>query len=63
MDFKPDVVKLILKLKNLGFTTILATMTTQAQLDIYSKKNKKMLQQMNIEEAFNMITRKEELKL
>lgn len=62
MDFKPDVVELILKLKSLGFTVVLATMTTQVQLDIYSKKNKKMLQQMNIEEVFDLITRKEDVK-
>ena len=62
MDFKPDVVELISKLKSLGFTVVLATMTTQVQLDIYSKKNKKMLQQMNIEEVFDLITRKEDVK-
>lgn len=62
MDFKPDVVELILKLKNLGFTLILATMTTQFQLDIYSKINKRMLEQMNISEVFDLITRKEDVK-
>jgi HAD superfamily hydrolase (TIGR01509 family) len=62
MDFKPNVVELILKLKSLGFTVALATMTTQVQLDIYSKKNRKMLQQMNIEEAFDLITRKEDVQ-
>lgn len=62
MDFKPDVVPLILKLKKVGFIVILATMTTQVQLDIYSKKNKKMLQQMNIEEIFDLITKKEDVK-
>lgn len=62
MDFKPDVVELILKLKNLGFTLVLATMTTQIQLDIYSKKNKRMLEQMNIAEVFDLITRKEDVK-
>lgn len=62
MDFKPDVVSLILKLKKAGFIVILATMTTQVQLDIYSKKNKKMLQQMNIEEIFDLITKKEDVK-
>ena len=35
MDFKPNVVELILKLKSLGFIVALATMTTQVQLDIY----------------------------
>lgn len=43
MDFKPDVVNLVLRLKKLGFNLVLATMTTQVQLDIYSKKNKRML--------------------
>lgn len=62
MDFKPDVVDLIFKLKDLGYILILATMTTQVQLDIYSKKNKKMLNQMNITEVFDLITRKEDVK-
>lgn len=62
MDFKPDVVELILKLKGLGFTLVLATMTTQVQLDIYSKKNKRMLEQMDISQVFDLITRKEDVK-
>lgn len=62
MDFKPDVVNLILRLKELGFILVLATMTTQVQLDIYSKKNKKMLSQLNIIEAFDLITKKEDVK-
>lgn len=62
MDFKPDVVELISKLKVLGFTLVLATMTTQVQLDIYSKKNKKMLEQMDISQVFDLITRKEDVK-
>ena len=62
MDFKENVVELILKLKSLGFILILATMTTQVQLDIYSKKNPVMLKKLNIEEAFDLITRKEDVK-
>lgn len=62
MDFKPDVIELISKLKGLGFTLVLATMTTQVQLDIYSKKNKKMLEQMDISQVFDLITRKEDVK-
>ena len=61
MDFKPDVVKLIKLLKERGYILVLATMTTQVQLDIYSKKNKKMLEQMNIEEVFDLITKKEDV--
>lgn len=55
INFKPNVVELILKLKNIGFTLVLATMTTQFQLNIYSKINKKMLKQMNIKEIFDLI--------
>lgn len=55
IDFKPNVVELILKLKSLGFILILATMTTQVQLDIYSKTNKKMLEQMDIKKIFDLI--------
>ena len=62
MDFKSDVVKLILRLKQLGFTLILATMTTQVQLDVYSHKNKKMLEQMNMEKIFDLITTKDDVK-
>lgn len=61
IEYKPYVPELILKLKELGFTLILATMTTQVQLDIYEKKNKKMLNKMNIKEAFDLITKKEDV--
>lgn len=62
IDFKPNVVDLILKLKRLGFKLALATMTTKAQLDIYSKKNKKMIKQMNIEEMFDFITKENDVQ-
>lgn len=62
MDFKPNAVKLILKLKGLGFTLILATMTSQVQLGIYSKQNKKMLSKMNITEVFDLIICKEDVE-
>ena len=55
-------VELILKLKSLGFTVVLATMTTQVQLDIYSNKNKKMAEQMCINKDFDLIIRKEDVK-
>jgi len=61
IDFKPNVVDLILKLKDLGFILILATMTTQIQLDIYSKKNEKMVNQMKITEVFDLIIKKEDV--
>ena len=61
VDFKPNAADLILRLKDLGFILVLATMTTQVQLDIYSKKNKRMLKQMNIANTFNLIIKKEDV--
>ncbi len=55
IEFKPNVVELIIKLKSLGFTLILATMTTKTQLEAYYKTNEKMLEQMNIKETFDLI--------
>lgn len=62
IDFKPGVVELITKLKSLGFILILATMSTQFQLDIYFKKNKKMIKQIDIPQVFDLIVRKEDVK-
>ncbi len=61
VDFKDDVVQLVLELKRMGFTLVLAAMPTQIQLDIYAKRNKKMLKQMNILEVFDLITKKEDV--
>lgn len=61
-DFKPYSVELILKLKNLGFTVVLATVTTNGQIEIYSKKNKKMLKQMNIREVFDFIITQDDVR-
>ena len=62
IEFKDDVVKLILKLKSLGINLALATVTTKSQLEIYCKENEKMLKEMNIEEVFDFITTKETVK-
>ena len=61
-DFKPDVVELIKILREKGFILVLATMTTQVQLDIYSKENKKMLSQMNIYDVFDYVTSSDDVK-
>ncbi len=37
-------------------------MTTQVQLDIYSKKNQKMIKQMDISKVFDFIIKKEDVK-
>ena len=62
IDFKPGAVQLIKKLKDLGFTLALATVTTISQIEIYYKENKKMLNQMNIMKEFDYITTKEGVK-
>lgn len=62
IGFKPDVVKLIRKLKDLGFTLVLATVSTASQLEIYYKENQKMLKEMNIMKTFDLITTKETVK-
>lgn len=62
IDFKPDVVKLILELKRLGFKVALATITTSLQLEIYYKENKKMAKEMNINETFDYITTQDDVK-
>lgn len=62
VDFKPQVADLIKLLKELGCTLVLATATTQVQLDIYENKNKNMLKQMNIADYFDLIIRKEDVK-
>lgn len=62
MDFKENVVRFIYELKDLGYTLILATMTTKEQLNVYSRKNKKMLEKMNIEDVFDLIISKEDVK-
>lgn len=59
IGFKPDVTKLISKLKDLGYILVLATVTTQEQLEVYYKENQRMLNEMNVEEVFDLIITKE----
>lgn len=62
IGFKPNVTRLIYELKASGYKLALATVTTQEQLEIYYQENKKMLKEMNIKEAFDLITTKETVK-
>jgi len=57
-----ELSELISKLKDLGFIIVLATMTTQEQLEVYSKTNKKMMKQMNIEKTFDWIIKIDDVK-
>lgn len=62
ISFKPDASRLILKLKDLGYTLVLATVTTKEQLEIYYSDNQNMLAEMNIADTFDFITTKESVK-
>ncbi len=62
VGFKPDVTTLIKRLKELGYTLVLATVTTKSQLEIYYNENKKMMDEMNIKDAFDLIITKEQVK-
>lgn len=62
IDFKPSAVNLILKLKKLGFTLILASATSQVQMAIYCRKNQKMLKQLDLSQVFDLILTKEDTK-
>lgn len=59
LDFKPSADILLKRLKELDYTLVLATATTRRQLDIYSKKNKKMKEKLDIYEIFDYIISKE----
>ena len=61
-DFKPGAVELIRKSKSLGFMLALATITTQVQLKAYSHKNEKMMKQLNLLSAFDLIITGDEVK-
>ena len=61
MDYKDGVVPFIFRLKELGYKVILATMTTDVQMDIYTRKNKKMMEQLNILDTFDYIIKKEDV--
>lgn len=58
IDFKPNVINLLLRLKELGYTIVLATMSTKEQIDFYSKC-KKLSKEIKLSEIFDLITTKE----
>ena len=59
MDFKPFAVDVLKKLKEQGFVLSIASATTQRQIDIYSNKNEKMKNQLQIDKFFDHIVTKE----
>lgn len=62
IGFKPHVTELIQRLKGLGYSVALATITTSVQLEVYYKENQKMLKEMDISKVFDFITTKDTVK-
>lgn len=58
ISFKPNVVSLLKKLKDRGYTLILATMSSEEQIETYSN-SPKMISEINIKEIFDLITTKD----
>lgn len=62
MDYKPNADKLLHMLKNRGYILALATTTTNVQLNAYKYYNKNIKEKANIEEIFEIILSKEDVK-
>ncbi len=62
IEFKSNVVKLLRKLKELDYTLVLATMSSDTQIDTYSH-SPKLIKEANIKELFDLITTKESVQL
>lgn len=62
IEFKPNVVALLKRLKELGYTLVLATMSSRKQIDIYAK-SPKLIKEGNIKKLFDLITTKETVEL
>lgn len=62
IDYKPGAVDFVLLLKKLGFTLVLASMTTKVQMDIYSNKNEKMKEKISIPDVFDLVICKEDVQ-
>lgn len=61
IDYKQGAEKLLIALKTQGKTLVLATVTTQVQLDIYKYRNKNIINKANFLEIFDYILSKEDL--
>lgn len=61
LSYKPGVSTLFQKLKALGYTLVLATATTQKQIDIYAKENARMALEVPFYDTFDLILRKEDV--
>lgn len=62
LTYKDGVPELLLWFKDNGFTVVLATATTQRQLDIYAKGNPHMANAFSFYDMFDLIIRKEDVQ-
>ena len=62
MDYKDNAPEVVKKLYDLGYTLVLATTTTRFDLDIYANKNKTMMEKLALNNYFDYILSKEDVK-
>lgn len=62
IEYKPYAEELVLKLKELGYTLVLATMSPKYTLDIYNDINKNLNSKFKIYEIFDLILMYEDIK-
>ena len=61
LTYKHGVPELLRELKEQGFTLVLATATTQRQIDIYANQNLTMAHTVSLYDTFDFILRKEDV--
>ena len=62
IDYKPNADKVLHKLKDMGYILVLATTTTNIQLNAYRHFNRNIKDKANIDEIFELILSKEDVK-
>lgn len=62
LTYKDGVPELLHRLKEEGFTLVLATATTQRQIDIYAEGNSNMANAISFYDTFDLIIRKEDVQ-
>ncbi len=62
IEYKPYAKELVLKLKELGYILVLATMSPKYTLDIYNDINKNLNRDLKIYETFDLILMYEDIK-
>lgn len=62
IEYKPNADKLLHILKDMGYILVLATTTTKMQLNAYRNFNRNIKEKANIDEMFEIILSKEDVK-